>query len=176
MKKRLLFLFFLVNVLFTSLARCAKRSNRKRSRKSSLRKDLRQIKKDVAELKDDHETMLVMMESMNKNVSEIGSGFGSSEEIPEGYYLVDDMVLPCSDLDPDQFYEYEIPIPPTCKEELREKKKKGRKGSKRKVKNKKGKKTKGKKIKGKKTKSKKKTKAKIATGKKTKGKRTKANA
>ena len=152
MKKRLLFLFFLVNVLFTSLARCAKRSNRKRSRKSSLR----QIKKDVAELKDDHERMLVMMESMNKNVSEIGSGFGSSEEIPEGYYLVDDMVLPCSDLDPDQFYEYEIPIPPTCKEELREKKKKkGRKGSKRKVKNKKGKKTKGRKIKGKKTKSKK---------------------
>ena len=145
MKKRLLFLFFLVNVLFTSLALCAKRSNRKRSRKSSLR----QIKKDVAELKDDHERMLVMME-------EIGSGFGSSEEIPEGYYLVDDMVLPCSDLDPDQFYEYEIPIPPTCKEELREKKKKkGRKGSKRKVKNKKGKKTKGKKIKGKKTKSKK---------------------
>ena len=171
MKKRLLFLFFLVNVLFTSLARCAKRSNRKRSRKSSLRKDLRQIKKDVAELKDDHERMLVMMESMNENVQEIGSGFGSSEEIPEGYYLVDDMVLPCSDLDPDQFYEYEIPIPPTCKEELRE----------RKVKNKKGKKTKGKKIKsqkikGKKTKSKKKTKAKIATGKKTKGKRTKANA
>ena len=149
MRKRLLFLFFLVNVLFTSLARCAKRSNRKRSRKSSFRKDLRQIKKDVAELKDDHERMLVMME-------EIGSGFGSSEEIPEGYYLVDDMVLPCSDLDPDQFYEYEIPIPPTCKEELREKKKKkGRKGSKRKVKNKKGKKTKGKKIKGKKTKSKK---------------------
>ena len=156
MKKRLLFLFFLVNVLFTSLARCAKRSNRKRSRKSSLRKDLRQIKKDVAELKDDHERMLVMMESMNENVQEIGSGFGSSEEIPEGYYLVDDMVLPCSDLDPDQFYEYEIPIPPTCKEELREKKKKkGRKGSKRKVKNKKGKKTKGKKMKGKKTKSKK---------------------
>ena len=156
MKKRLLFLFFLVNVLFTSLARCAKRSNRKRSRKSSLRKDLRQIKKDVAELKDDHERMLDMMESMNNNVLEIGSGFGSSEEIPEGYYLVDDMVLPCSDLDPDQFYEYEIPIPPTCKEELREKKKKkGRKGSKRKVKNKKGKKTKGKKIKGKKTKSKK---------------------
>lgn len=156
MKKRLLFLFFLVNVLFTSLARCAKRSNRKRSRKSSLRKDLRQIKKDVAELKDDHERMLVMMESMNKNVLEIGSGFGSSEEIEEGYYLVDDMVLPCSDLDPDQFYEYEVPIPPTCKEELREKsKKKGRKGSKRKVKNKKGKKTKGKKIKGKKTKSKK---------------------
>ena len=156
MRKRLLFLFFLVNILFTSLALCAKRSNRKRSRKSSLRKDLRQIKKDVAELKDDHERMLVMMESMNKNVLEIGSGFGSSEEIPEGYYLVDDMVLPCSDLDPDQFYEYEIPIPPTCKEELREKKKKkGRKGSKRKVKNKKGKKTKGKKIKGKKTKSKK---------------------
>ena len=158
MKKRLLFLFFLVNVLFTSLARCAKRSNRKRSRKSSLRKDLRQIKKDVAELKDDHERMLVMMESMNKNVLEIGSGFGSSEEIEEGYYLVDDMILPCSDLDPDQFYEYEVPIPPTCKEELelREKsKKKGRKGSKRKVKNKKGKKTKGKKIKGKKIKSKK---------------------
>ena len=151
MKKRLLFLFFLVNVLFTSLARCAKRSNRKRSRKSSLRKDLRQIKKDVAELKDDHERMLVMMESMNKNV-EIGSGFGSSEEIEEGYYLVDDMVLPCSDLDPDQFYEYEVPIPPTCKEELREK---GREGSKRKVKNKKGKKTKGKKIKGKNTKGKK---------------------
>ena len=114
-----------------------------------MRKDLRQIKKDVAELKDDHERMLVMME-------EIGSGFASSEEIPEGYYLVDDMVLPCSDLDPDQFYEYEIPIPPTCKEEVREKsKKKGKKGSKRKVKNKKGKKTKGKKIKGKKTKSKK---------------------
>ena len=156
MKKRLLFLFFLVNVLFTSLARCAKRSNRKRSRKSSLRKDLRQIKKGVAELKDDHERMLDMMESMNNNVLEIGSGFGSSEEISEGYYLVDDMVLPCSDLDPDQFYEYEIPIPPTCEEELREKeKKKGRKGSKRKVKNKKGKKTKGKKIKGKKTKSKK---------------------
>ena len=156
MKKRLLFLFFLINVLFTSLARCAKRSNRKRSRKSSLRKDLRQIKKDVADLKDDHERMLVMMESMNENVQEIGSGFGSSEEIQEGYYLVDDMVLPCSDLDPDQFYEYEIPIPPTCKEELKEKKtKKGKKGSKRKVKNKKGKKTKGKKMKGKKTKSKK---------------------
>lgn len=163
MKKRLLFLFFLVNVLFTSLARCAKRSNRKRSRKSSLRKDLRQIKKDVAELKDDHERMLVMMESMNKNVLEIGSGFGSSEEIEEGYYLVDDMVLPCSDLDWDSFYEYEVPIPPSCKEELEENwrelreksKKKGRKGSKRKVKNKKGKKTKGKKIKGKKTKSKK---------------------
>ena len=158
MKKRLLFLFFLVNVLFTSLARCAKRSNRKRSRKSNLRKDLRQIKKDVAELKDDHERMLVMMESMNKNVLEIGSGFGSSEEyqIPEGYHLVDDMVVPCSSLDWDGFYEYEIPIPPSCKEELREKsKKKGRKGSKRKVKNKKGKKTKGKKIKGKKTKSKK---------------------
>ena len=150
MKKRLLFLFFLVNVLFTSLARCAKRSNRKKSRKSSLRKDLSQIKKDVAELKDDHERMLVMMESM------IGSGFGSSEEIPEGYYLVDDMVLPCSDLDPDQFYEYEVPIPPTCKEELRDRsKKKGRKGSKRKVKNIKGKKTKGKKIKGKNTKGKK---------------------
>ena len=150
MKKRLLFLFFLVNVLFTSLARCAKRSNRKKSRKSILRKDLSQIKKDVVELKDDHERMLVMMESM------IGSGFGSSEEIPEGYYLVDDMVLPCSDLDPDQFYEYEVPIPPTCKEELREKsKKKGRKGSKRKVKNIKGKKTKGKKIKGKNTKGKK---------------------
>ena len=152
MKKRLLFLFFLINVLFTSLARCAKRSNRKRSRKSSLR----QIKTDVAELKDDHERMLVMME-------EIGSGFGSSEEISEGYYLVDDMVLPCSDLDWDSFYEYEVPIPPSCKEELEEKwrelreksKKKGRKGSKRKVKNKKGKKTKGKKIKGKKTKSKK---------------------
>ena len=156
MKKRLLFLFFLLNVLFTSLARCAKRSNRKRSRKSSLRKDLSQIKKDVAELKDDHERMLVMMESINKNVLEIGSGFGSSEEIPEGYYLVDDMVLPCSDLDPDQFYEYEVPIPPTCKKELRERsKKEGRKGSKRKVKNKKGKKTKGKKIKGKKIKSKK---------------------
>ena len=156
MRKRLLFLFFLVNILFTSLALCAKRSNRKRSRKSSLRKDLRQIKKDVAELKDDHERMLVMME-------EIGSGFGSSEEIPEGYYLVDDMVLPCSDLEWDSFYEYEVPIPPSCKEELEENwrelrekiKKKGRKGSKRKVKNKKGKKTKGKKIKGKKTKSKK---------------------
>ena len=154
MKKRLLFLFFLINVLFTSLARCAKRS---------LRKDLRQIKKGVADLNNDHERMLAMMESMNKNVLEIGSGFGSSEEISEGYYLVDDMVLPCSDLDWDSFYEYEVPIPPSCKEELEENwrelrekiKKKGRKGSKRKVKNKKGKKTKGKKIKGKKTKSKK---------------------
>ena len=95
-KIRLLILLFLLNVFLTS-----PRRTRKKSMKSSVRKDLKEIKEDISQLAADHERMLARLKSLKNDKSGSGVGSGGEFEYPsafgeggsseEGLVLIDDM-------------------------------------------------------------------------------------
>ena len=65
MKIRLLILLFLLNVFLTS-----PRRTRKKSMKSSVRKDLKEIKEDISQLAADHKRMLARLKSLKNDKAE----------------------------------------------------------------------------------------------------------
>ena len=65
MKIRLLILLFLLNVFLTS-----PRRTRRKYMKSSLRKDLKEIKEDISQLAADHKKMLSRLKSLKNDKAE----------------------------------------------------------------------------------------------------------
>ena len=65
MKIRLLIFLFLLNVFLTS-----PRRTRRKSMKSSVRKDLKEIKEDISQLAADHKRMLARLKSLKNDKAE----------------------------------------------------------------------------------------------------------